>query len=178
MIPVQSKLFPTVLKEPNTLFWYVGRRFVQQPSTSMARRTEQVPWSSSPLYFVDEIMSTCLVSKYSAYWPIYGLIYILYRFCLWHWRLKLQRNTGSLTTTNNAHISRTTTRPPRISSPTPCSCGHMDVFGFDIFNVLYCPKMEFYTFSWNQVVYTYIRRITFSGVSFIFQECTRVCILM
>ena len=67
MIPAQSKLFPTVLKEPNTLFWYVGRRFLQQPSTSMARRTEQVPWSSSPLYFVDEIMSTCLVSKYSAY---------------------------------------------------------------------------------------------------------------
>ena len=66
MIPAQSKLFPTVLKEPNTLFWYVGRRFVQQPSTSMARRTEQVPWSSSPLYFVDAIMSACLVSKYSA----------------------------------------------------------------------------------------------------------------
>ena len=83
-------------------------------------------------------MSTCLLSKYSAYWPINGLntVYIYHRKC------KPLRNNASPSNTNNAHISRTTTRTPKISSPmcSPCRCGHFDIFSLEMFN-LFCSKL-------------------------------------
>ena len=47
------------------------------------------------------------------------------------------RNNASPSNTNNAHISRTTARTPKISSPmcSPCSRGRVDIFGLDIINV-------------------------------------------
>ena len=70
-------------------------------------------------------------------------------------KLKPLRNNASPSNTNNAHISQTTTRTPEIRPPmcSPCSCGHVDLFSFDIFNVysvFSCPKVEFYAFSSNQ----------------------------
>ena len=52
-------------------------------------------------------------------------------------KLKPLRNNASPSNTSNAHISQTTIHTPGISSPmcSPCSCGHVDIFGFDIFNV-------------------------------------------
>ena len=96
-------------------------------SLSLVRLAEQNKCNGRvPL--VDAIMS-CLVSKYSAYWHIWGE-YNLYRF--YNRKLKPLRNNASPSNTNNAHISRTTTRTPKISSPTcsPCS-RHVDIFRFD-----------------------------------------------
>ena len=78
----------------------------------------------------------------------------LYRF---HYRkLKPLRNNASPSNTSNAHISRTTTHTPKISSPIcpPCPCSHFDIFNFEMLNVFHSefPKVEFYAFSRNQLV--------------------------
>ena len=68
MIPVQSIPCNMALQEPNTLFLYFGRRFFN----SLVRLTEQNKCHGR-LSLVDAIMSTSLVSKYSAYWLIPGI---------------------------------------------------------------------------------------------------------
>ena len=119
---------------------------------TLLRLAEQHKWHG-PLPLVHAIMSTRLVSNISACWPIYGLNtnYIDFNVgiqSLW--------NNASPTNTNNAHISRTTTRTPKISSPmcSPCSCCHVDTFSVENINVyrFYCPKVEFHAFSWHQLV--------------------------
>ena len=100
----------------------------------------------------------CIVSKYSAYRPMYGLKAKLYRFqCK---KLEPLQNNASPSNTNNAHILRTTNYNSHAKNLftgvcSLCSCGHFRIFSFDVFNVhsvLSCPQVEFYAFSWNQLV--------------------------
>ena len=56
-------------------------------------------------------------------WPEYIVNWFYYR------RLKSLIDNASPRNTNNAHVSRTTTRTPKISSPicSPCLCGHVKI---------------------------------------------------
>ena len=100
---------------------------------SLVRLAEQNK-CHGPFPLVDAIMSACLVSKSSAYWPIYGLNTNCIDFARGSWNL---RNNSSPSNTSNANISGTTSRTPKISSPmcSPWSCGHLHIVSFDIFNI-------------------------------------------
>ena len=76
MVPVETKLFPRVLKKPYTLFQYFGRRFLQQPCT--ARRTKQVRWTSCPCW-CDHVNTSSVevLGVLTDIWAEYK-VYILY----------------------------------------------------------------------------------------------------
>ena len=115
-----------VLQEPNTLLVVLWQALL---STALYGSQNNTSAMDRRLSLVDSVMSTYLVSKYSAYWPMYGVNtnYILSRFyCR---KLKPLRNNASPSNTDNARISRTTTRTPKISPPI------VNIFSFDIFNV-------------------------------------------
>ena len=68
-------------------------------------------------------------------------------------------NNSSASNTSNIHISRTTTRTPKMSSAmcSTGSCGHVDICSVEktTHSGCYSPEVELDVYRWNQRVYVH-----------------------
>ena len=148
-ISVKVNSSPKVSKELDTLFWYLGRRFLKQPCASL--RTKQATRTYSPCWC--NHVNTSGVESFDLLADLrpkvlYGLFYR---------PIKSLCNNAFSSNTNNTHSLPTTARAPK-TAPPMCSlwwCGRVDMRCVVIrYSWFYCPNVECYAFIWNQLVRT------------------------
>ena len=146
--------------------WQVGVNTTAYKYDRMLRRTKQVSHTASPWWY-DHVNTSIIVSNDPTYWPIFGLentnlrIYIRRKAVYMFKSIPVVRNNASASTTNNVHISQTTSSP-RQKSPQWCvplvhaGMRISSVLNKTMYSGLYCPKVEFDVCLRNLLVFHYI----------------------